>query len=83
MEVHCRLRDVLAVCVIDITVRGSKSSTMVGKQLGGSLNWLAESKSHSPLLREDVILGRHLLVDLRNRLSTYSLTLLSAPAGYG
>lgn len=46
-------------------------------------NWLAETKFHPPLLRQDVIPRQRLLEDLRNRLSSHPLTLLSAPAGYG
>jgi LuxR family maltose regulon positive regulatory protein len=45
--------------------------------------WLAETKFRPPLLRQDVIPRRRLLEDLRTRLGSYPLTLLSAPAGYG
>jgi LuxR family maltose regulon positive regulatory protein len=47
------------------------------------LHRLAETKFYPPLLREDVIPRRPLLTDLRRRLATHPLTLLSAPAGYG
>jgi LuxR family maltose regulon positive regulatory protein len=47
------------------------------------LHSLAETKFYPPMLREDVILRKHLLNDLRGRLAAYPLTLLSAPAGYG
>jgi LuxR family maltose regulon positive regulatory protein len=50
---------------------------------GGSIHKLAETKFHPPLLRDDVILRRHLLDDLRCGLASHALTLLSAPAGYG
>jgi LuxR family maltose regulon positive regulatory protein len=56
---------------------------MVDAQPGESLHWLAETKFHPPLLREDIIPRRHLLHDLHTNLSSYPLTLLSAPAGYG
>jgi LuxR family maltose regulon positive regulatory protein len=45
--------------------------------------WLAETKFSPPLLREDVISRQRLLDDLRSRLDSHPLTLLSAPAGYG
>jgi LuxR family maltose regulon positive regulatory protein len=44
---------------------------------------LAETKFYPPLLREDVIPRHRLLDDLNIRLASHSLTLLSAPAGYG
>jgi len=55
----------------------------VDAQSGEPLHWLAETKFHPPLLREDVITRQHLLGDLRNRLTSHPLTPLSAPAGYG
>lgn len=45
--------------------------------------WLAETKYHPPLLREDILPRQHLLTDLSSLLSSHPLTLLSAPAGYG
>jgi len=50
---------------------------------GEPLHWLAETKFHAPLLREDVITRRPLLEDLHRYIKTHPLTLLSAPAGYG
>jgi LuxR family maltose regulon positive regulatory protein len=50
---------------------------------GEPQHWLAETKFSPPLLREDVIPRRRLLDDLRSRLISHPLTLLSAPAGYG
>ena len=45
--------------------------------------WLAKTKFHPPLLREDVISRLDLIEDLRNKIVSFPLTLLSAPAGYG
>jgi LuxR family maltose regulon positive regulatory protein len=56
---------------------------MVESGSGGPRNWLAETKFSPPLLREDVIPRQLLLDDLRSRLDSHALTLLSAPAGYG
>ncbi|HSR32658.1 MAG TPA: AAA family ATPase, partial [Anaerolineae bacterium] len=50
---------------------------------GEPQHWLAETKFSPPLLREDVIPRQRLLDDLHSRLESHSLTLLSAPAGYG
>jgi LuxR family maltose regulon positive regulatory protein len=50
---------------------------------GESQYWLAQTKFSPPVLREDVIPRPRLLDDLRSRLASYPLTLLSAPAGYG
>jgi LuxR family maltose regulon positive regulatory protein len=55
----------------------------VDAQPDDSLHWLAETKFHPPLLREDIIPRQRLLHDLRSKLASYPLTLLSAPAGYG
>jgi LuxR family maltose regulon positive regulatory protein len=55
----------------------------VDAQPSKPLSGLAETKFYPPLLREDVIPRRHLLDDLRSRLASRPLTLLSAPAGYG
>jgi LuxR family maltose regulon positive regulatory protein len=55
---------------------------MVDRQRGEPLHRLAETKFHPPLLREDAI-PRRLLDDLRRKLDSHALTLLSAPAGYG
>ena len=52
-------------------------------QPGEPSNWLAETKFHPPLLREDIIPRQHLLEEMRTSLESHSLTLLSAPAGYG
>jgi len=46
-------------------------------------DWLVQTKLHPPLLREDVIPRPRLLDALRHALTSYPLTLLSAPAGYG
>ncbi|MGD8750084.1 MAG: LuxR C-terminal-related transcriptional regulator [Anaerolineales bacterium] len=56
---------------------------MVDKQSSEPQHWLAETKFHPPLLREDLIPRRDLLDDLHDKLASHSLTLLSAPAGYG
>jgi LuxR family maltose regulon positive regulatory protein len=56
---------------------------MVDMQPGMPQHWLAETKYHPPILREDIIPRQHLLNDLRSLLSSHPLTLLSAPAGYG
>jgi LuxR family maltose regulon positive regulatory protein len=48
-----------------------------------SPNWLARTKFHPPLLREEVIARQRLLDPLRDTAISHSLTLLSAPAGYG
>ena len=56
---------------------------MVDTQPDGSLYLLAETKFHPPFLREDVIIRKHLIDDLRNGLESHPLTLISAPAGYG
>lgn len=56
---------------------------MVDTHPTDSRHWLAETKFHPPLRRDDVIHRRHLLDDLHNRMASHSLTLLSAPAGYG
>jgi LuxR family maltose regulon positive regulatory protein len=56
---------------------------MVESRPGEPHYWLAETKFSPPLLREDVILRQRLLDDLRSRLDSHPLTLLSAPAGYG
>jgi LuxR family maltose regulon positive regulatory protein len=45
--------------------------------------WLAETKFHPPLLREDVISRWDLIEDLRSKAVSFPLVLLSAPAGYG
>jgi len=45
--------------------------------------WLADTKFHPPLLREDVISRGRLLGLLHDALSSHPLILLSAPAGYG
>jgi LuxR family maltose regulon positive regulatory protein len=55
----------------------------VDVQTSKPLSGLAETKFYPPLLRQDVIPRQHLLADLRSRLASHSLTLLSAPAGYG
>jgi LuxR family maltose regulon positive regulatory protein len=49
----------------------------------GPQNWLALTKFHPPLLREDVVPRQRLLCMLRDALVSRPLTLLSAPAGYG
>ncbi len=56
---------------------------MVESGSGEPQYWLAETKFSPPLLRADVIPRQRLLDDLRCRLDSHSLTLLSAPAGYG
>lgn len=56
---------------------------MVIKQPREPQYWLAETKFHPPLLREDVISRSHLIEDLCNKAVSFPLTLLSAPAGYG
>ena len=56
---------------------------MVESGSGEPQHWLAETKFSPPLLREDVIPRQRLLDDLRRRLDSHPLTLLSAPAGYG
>jgi LuxR family maltose regulon positive regulatory protein len=56
---------------------------MVDMQASEAQHRLAETKFYPPLLREDVIPRQHLLDDLRNRMASHPLTLLSAPAGYG
>jgi LuxR family maltose regulon positive regulatory protein len=56
---------------------------MVESRSGEPHFWLAETKFSPPLLREDVIPRQRLLDDLRSRLDSHPLTLLSAPAGYG
>lgn len=45
--------------------------------------WLALTKFLPPRQREDLILRKNLLDKLISAVSTHSLTLLSAPAGYG
>jgi len=44
---------------------------------------LVQTKLHPPLLREDVIPRSRLLDALHDALTSYPLTLISAPAGYG
>ncbi len=56
---------------------------MVDQLSSEPLNWFAETKFHPPLLRDDVISRQHLIDDLRSKMLSYPLTLLSAPAGYG
>ena len=56
---------------------------MVESQPNEPQFWLAETKFQPPLLREDVILRQPLLADLHTFILSHSLTLLSAPAGYG
>lgn len=56
---------------------------MAAKPSGEPLHWLAETKFHPPLLREDIISRKHLIDDLCRKIFSYPLTLLSAPAGYG
>jgi LuxR family maltose regulon positive regulatory protein len=56
---------------------------MVETRSGEPQYWLAETKFSPPLLRDDVIPRQHLLDDLHSRLASYTVTLLSAPAGYG
>jgi LuxR family maltose regulon positive regulatory protein len=46
-------------------------------------DWLAKTKLHAPRLREDLIPRQRLLRALYDALTSYPLTLLSAPAGYG
>ncbi len=46
-------------------------------------NWIAQTRLHPPSLSGDVIARLHLLAALRDALTTCTLTLLSAPAGYG
>ena len=46
-------------------------------------SWLALTKFLPPRLREDFVLRKRLLEELLSAVSTHSLTLLSAPAGYG
>ena len=58
-------------------------SVMATREPSEPHHWLAETKFYPPLLREDVIPRRRLLDDLRSKLRSYPLTLLSAPAGYG
>ena len=64
-------------------MRGGEKSTIVDVQPDESFDWLAETKFHPPVLREDIIPRQHLLHELHAKLSSYPLTLLSAPAGYG
>ncbi|MFQ5858013.1 MAG: LuxR C-terminal-related transcriptional regulator [Anaerolineae bacterium] len=49
----------------------------------GQADWLAQTKLHPPLLHEDVIPRPRLLDALHHALTSYPLTLVSAPAGYG
>jgi LuxR family maltose regulon positive regulatory protein len=56
---------------------------MVESRSGEPQPWLAETKFSPPLLREDVLPRKRLLEDLRSRLDSHPLTLISAPAGYG
>jgi LuxR family maltose regulon positive regulatory protein len=56
---------------------------MVESGSGEPQPWLAETKFSPPLLREDVLPRKRLLDDLRSRLDSHPLTLISAPAGYG
>lgn len=56
---------------------------MLETQSNEPRHWLAETKFHPPLLREDIIPRQNLLNDLRSLLASQPLTLLSAPAGYG
>ncbi len=46
-------------------------------------DWLTQTKLHPPRLREDVIPRQRLLTALHDAACAYSLTLISAPAGYG
>jgi LuxR family maltose regulon positive regulatory protein len=46
-------------------------------------DWLAQTKLRAPRLREDLIPRQRLLRALYDALTSYPLTLLSAPAGYG
>jgi LuxR family maltose regulon positive regulatory protein len=55
----------------------------VDTQPSEPLHWLAETKFHPPLLREDAIPRQQLLSTLHNALASHPLTLISAPAGYG
>lgn len=50
---------------------------------GAPAVWLAQTKFHSPRLRDDVIPRPRLLTALRDAVTSHPLTLLSAPAGYG
>ena len=45
--------------------------------------WLPQTKLRPPLLRDDLFLRPRLAEVLRHSLTTFPLTLLSAPAGYG
>lgn len=56
---------------------------MGDKQPDEIQHWLAETKFHPPVLREDVIPRAYLLDNLRNKIAKKSFTLLSTPAGYG
>jgi LuxR family transcriptional regulator, maltose regulon positive regulatory protein len=55
----------------------------VETQQSKTRHWLAETKFHPPLLREDIIPRQQMLDDLQSVLISQPLTLLSAPAGYG
>jgi LuxR family maltose regulon positive regulatory protein len=46
-------------------------------------SWLPQTKLYPPLPRDDVLLRPRLVGALRQSLTSYPLTLLSAPAGYG
>ncbi len=47
------------------------------------VDWLVQTKLHAPRLRQDLIPRQRLLDTLYDALTSHSLTLLSAPPGYG